>query len=72
MVATQRLDEYPSVNRLSIADVRLAVPQVSALVYKGGKYKLTGADFKAANIIKYSSLGKSVHQTGYIPMRPRI
>lgn len=72
MVATQRLDEYPSVNRLSIADIRLAAPQVSALVYKGGKYKLSRADFKAANMNKYSSLGKSVYQTGYIPMQPRI
>jgi len=72
MVATQRLDEYPSVNRLSIADIRLAVPQVSALVYKGGKYKLFRADFKAANMHKYSSHGKSVYQTGYIPIQPRI
>ena len=72
MVATQRLDEYPSVNRLSIADIQLAVPQVSALVYKGGKYKLFRADFKAANMHKYSSLGMSVHLTGYIPMQPRI
>jgi hypothetical protein len=51
MVATQRLDEYPSVNRLSIADIRLAVPQVSALVYKGGKYKLFMSGLQSRNDI---------------------
>jgi len=47
------------------------VPQVSALVYKGGKYKLLKADFKAANMKKYSSREKSVYQTGYLTMQPR-
>ena len=42
MVATRSLDEYPSVNILSIADIRLSVPQVSASVYKGWEVHTSG------------------------------
>ena len=60
----QRLEFNPSVNKLSIADICLAVPQVPASVYKGGRYKLFRADSKAAIMKKYSLPGKSVYTKG--------
>lgn len=54
----QRLDFNPSVNKLSIADISLAVPQVPVSVYKGGRYKLILSGLQSRNYEKVLSPGK--------------